>query len=161
MRKPAALAIITLLALTACKQALSDKEIMAMDNKSLCEAVQARPDDGKLMTFMFGRKLSCHPFQISCKNAGFKVGTKGYSGCISAMVDEAAKEKAESARMGAAIGQAFQNYGNSLNQNNVGYIQPPYQAPTYTAPAAPTQSRCTVTPGNAMFPQSQVNCRSY
>jgi hypothetical protein len=160
-----AITFVFLLMLAACKPPMTDEQIAAMSNDELCAAVQGHPEDIRLVTFMGGRNLQCHPTQITCKKAGFKAGSKKFSDCVSILMQSEALDKQQAQinaqKFGQALGAAMSQYGQSLQQNNVGYIQPAYQAPAYVAPARPAQTNCTVTPGNATFPQSQVNCRSY
>ena len=151
--------------ITSCKPALTDEQIATMSNDELCSAVKSQPNDMRLITFMGGRNLQCHPIQITCIKAGYKAGTKKFNDCIHTLTQSQALDEREAEinaqRFGQSIGNAFSQYGQSIQQNNIGQIQPAYQLPTYAAPAKPAQTNCTVTPGNSMFPQSQVNCRSY
>lgn len=56
---------------------------------------------------MDGRKLQCHPVQITCKKAGFKVGSREYNNCtsklINAMMADAAEKRANARAYGAAL----------------------------------------------------------
>jgi hypothetical protein len=72
---------------------------------------------------------------------------------------QAQAAQASTPNFGQALGDAFKGltYRQPI-QTTPTYTLP---APSYIAPARPMQTNCTVTPGNSMFPQSQVDCRSY
>ncbi len=108
------LSVLLCISLTSCAVTqMSDEQIQTMSDDKLCSAVAANPTDFRLFTYMNGRKLTCHPAQITCKNSGFKIGSKDYAQCIDGMMAQIIKEKqdADARRMafGAALGQWGQN----------------------------------------------------
>lgn len=135
--------------LTGCASPFTDAQINAMNNEKLCAAVQARPDDFHLLAYMTGRKLHCHPFQINCLNAGYKINSKDYKNCLLAMIHNYRQELAQRQSAIQSIGNAMQGVSQYYNQRSQYYAsQPQY---IYKPP---TQTSCTTI-------GAQTNCSTY
>lgn len=106
--------LILILLVTACAMQYSDSELMAMDNQTLCETMHAHPQDRKVFEFMSARGLSCHPWQESCKAAGYKFDTKEFNNCTQSMRIAQEMADLQRARAAAAFQQGMQNYGNAI-----------------------------------------------
>lgn len=151
-----------LLFLSSCVTTYTDEKLANMSDDEICKVIHQYPTDMRYLHFMMARKLNCHPAQESCLAAGYKMGTKKFGECTTAMVNEAFDKEEQRRAAAQAWGQAFAGGMKSMSNyyaTNPGYIAP---TPSYAAPTPsytqPQPTRCVVHHGNAMFPDSTINC---
>ena len=103
------IAILSLVLLSACVSAshISNEQLSAMPDEQLCSTVKSYPTDRRVISFMSGRELTCHPAMETCEMAGYKMGTTDYDDCVTynlvQIIEEEEKHKRGLRAMGAAM----------------------------------------------------------
>lgn len=143
MRNLAILSLMVVLTGCAGPASMSLEQLNKLTDNEVCEDAHIWPTDMRVINQIKARNLTCHPSQEMCTAIKDK-RSKDYQQCIYNAFGQIQQDEAQRQATGAAIGQAFSNYGATR-----------YAPGTGTIPTYPTRTtHCTNT-------QFGMNCTSY
>ena len=110
---------VLMILLSGCANVqLTDQQLMSMSNEQLCQVVAEQPLNAKVIAYESGRNLSCHPAEITCRNAGFKINSAPYIECVKGQFHQIADEQEASRRKRKAVAAALGDLGDSMSRRS-------------------------------------------